>query len=62
MSTYVLIIVLATYPYARGGTNVVAEFNSESACESACEGAGQALVQSVADRGGRTLTWGCYAK
>lgn len=58
MSTYVLIIVLATYPYARGGTNVVAEFNSESACE----GAGQALVQSVADRGGRTLTWGCYAK
>lgn len=58
MSTYILIIVLAMYPYAKDGTTIVAEFNSKSACE----GAGQALVQSTADRGGRVLTWGCYAK
>ena len=58
MSTYILIIVLAMYPYAKDGTTIVAEFNSKSACEVA----GQALVQSTADRGGHTLTWGCYAK
>lgn len=58
MSTWVLILFLATGDYRAGAAGISQEFYSKQTCQSA----GQALANDAASKGRSVLTWGCFPK
>lgn len=59
MSTFILILFIATSQHPRSGAAGIAQqFNDEKACLLA----GRALSLDAKTRGNYVLTWGCFPK
>lgn len=59
MSTFVLILFLATSSlHKSGAAGISQEFGSEAACVAA----GRALASDADKRGNYVLSWGCFSK